>query len=139
MKKITDKDKKAWQNFINSKERVLDKDKDRELNNKNLYIIEKSIDLHGYNLNDANLKIEKFILSCFDKKVTKINVITKKGNRSKNNKDPYQSKDLSILKYSVPNYIKENKNLMTKILKIDFGAVENPSQGSFNIFLKKND
>ena len=137
MKKISDKDKKAWQNFVNSREKVLDKD--LELNRKDHYKIEKSIDLHGYNLNDANLKIERFILSCFDKKVTKINVITGRGNRSINNKDPYQSQDLSILKYSVPNFIKENKYLMEKILKIDFDAVKNPSQGSFNIFLKKND
>ncbi len=137
MKKISDKDKKAWQNFVNSREKVLDKD--LELNRKDHYKIEKSIDLHGYNLNDANLKIERFILSCFDKKVTKINVITGRGNRSINNKDPYQSQDLSILKYSVPNFIKENKYLMEKILKIDFEAVKNPSQGSFNIFLKKND
>ena len=137
MKKISDKDKKAWQNFVNSREKVLDKD--LELNRKDHYKIEKSIDLHGYNLNDANLEIERFILSCFDKKVTKINVITGRGNRSINNKDPYQSQDLSILKYSVPNFIKENKYLMEKILKIDFEAVKNPSQGSFNIFLKKND
>ena len=137
MKKISDKDKKAWQNFVNSREKVLDKD--LELNRKDHYKIEKSIDLHGYNLNDANLKIERFILSCFDKKVTKINVITGRGNRSINNKDPYQSQDLSILKYSVPKFIKENKYLMEKILKIDFEAVKNPSQGSFNIFLKKND
>ena len=73
---------------------------------------------------------------CFEKSVIKINVITGKGSRSKNLDDPYQSKDLSILKYSVPNYIQENKNLMKKILKIDLDAVESPSKGYFDIILK---
>ena len=77
---------------------------------KSLYI-KKTIDLHGYTLKDANVKIEKFILLCFEKGVTKINIITGKGSRSNNLNDPYQSKDLSILKYSIPNFIEENKNL----------------------------
>ena len=76
-------------------------------------------------------------MSCFEKGVIKINIITRKGSRSKNLNDPYQSKDLSILKYSVPNYIKENKNLINKILKLDFDSVENPSKGNFDIILKK--
>ena len=93
--------------------------------------------MHGYTLKDANIKIEKFILSCFEKGVTKINIITGKGSRSKNLNDPYQSKDLSILKYSIPNYIEENKNLMNKILRIDYDSVKNSSKGSFDIILKK--
>ena len=78
-----------------------------------------------------------FISFCFEKGVTKIEIITGKGSRSKNLDDPYQSKDLSILKYSVPNYIQKNKNLMNKIIKIDFDAVENTSKGNFDIVLKK--
>ena len=73
----------------------------------------------------------------FEKGVTRISIITGKGSRSKNKEDPYQSKDLSILKYSVPNYLKENKDLMNKILKIDFNSVESPSKGKFYIILKK--
>ena len=84
-----------------------------------------------------NSPIEKFIHSCFEDHITKINVITGKGSRSKNFEDPYQSKDLSLLKHSVPNYIKQNENLMNKILKIDYESVENPSKGNFNIILKK--
>ena len=76
-------------------------------------------------------------MSCFEKGVIKINIITGKGSRSKNLNDPYQSKDLSILKYSVPNYIKENSNLMNKILKLDFDSVKSPSKGNFDIILKK--
>ena len=98
--------------------------------------LEKSIDLHGYTLDNANEKIYKFILDCFEKKVTKINIITGKGLRSKNTNDPYQSKDLSILKYSIQNFIKNNNELMDKILKIDESAVQSPSKGSFDIVLK---
>ena len=134
-KKITDKDKRDWEEFVNSKEKV--QDKDQQNIKKNFFNDEKEIDLHGYTLANANIEIEKFILECFDKGITKINIITGKGSRSKNKEDPYQSKDLSILKYSVPNFIKENQNLMSKILKIDLEAVESPTRGNFNIFLKK--
>ena len=107
MKKISDRDNKAWQKFINSKEKLPNKDKiDSERNFSN---IQKTIDLHGFTLENANKEIEKFISLCFEKGFTKINIITGKGSRSKNKYDPYQSKDLSILKYSVPNYINENR------------------------------
>ena len=134
-KKISDKDIKDWDNFVNSKEKLFNKD--HQLNRKISTYKEETIDLHGYSLEDANIKIESFILSCFEKGVTKINIITGKGSRSKNLNDPYQSKDLSILKYSVPNYIKENSNLMNKILKLDFDSVKTPSKGNFDIILKK--
>ena len=135
-RKITDKDKRAWEEFINSKVKV--QDKDQQNIKKNFLIVEKEIDLHGYTLENANIEIERFILECFDKGITKINIITGKGSRSKNKNDPYQSKDLSILKFSVPNYIKENKGLMQKILRIDLTAVNDPSKGSFDVYLKKN-
>ena len=134
-KKISDKDIKDWDNFINSKEKLFNKD--QKLSKKISTFKEETIDLHGYTLEDANTKIESFILSCFEKGVIKINIITGKGSRSKNLNDPYQSKDLSILKYSVPNYIKENKNLINKILKLDFDSVKSPSKGNFDIILKK--
>ena len=134
-KNISDKDKKAWEEFVNSKDKILNKDK--EVLNENFYNEERAIDLHGYTLEDANIEIEKFILFCYEKKIKKINIITGKGKRSKNINDPYQSKDLSILKFSVPNYIKNNPNLMSKILKIDFDAVESLSKGSFALILKK--
>ena len=134
-KKLSNKDKKDWEKFVNSKEAI--QDKDLQSTKKDFSYIEKIIDLHGYSLEEANIKIEKFILSSFEKGVRKINIITGKGSRSNNLDDPYQSKDLSILKYSVPNYIKENKNLMNKILKIDFESVEMSSKGNFDIILKK--
>ena len=131
--KLSDKDKKDWQNFLDSSEKL--QSKDIELVNDRI-ILERSIDLHGYNLEEANKKISEFIEKCFLDKVKKVNVITGKGMRSKNLDDPYQSKDLGILKYSVPEYIKNNPELMNKIIKIDFDSVNSPSKGNFDIFLK---
>ena len=131
--KLSNKDKKDWQNFLDSSEKLQSKDED-QLNNE--VISEKSIDLHGYTLEEANKQISKFIENCYVNKVKKVNVITGKGMRSKNMEDPYQSKDLSILKYSIPEYIKNNSELMNKIIKIDFEAVNSPSKGNFDIYLK---
>ena len=104
--KLSDKDKKDWQNFLNSSEKLQSKDIDQSKKNN----FERSIDLHGYTLEEANKQISEFIENCYLNKVKKVNVITGKGMRSKNLEDPYQSKDLSILKYSVPEYIKNNLN-----------------------------
>ena len=131
--KLSDKDKKDWQNFLDSSEKLQNKDLD-QINNE--IILERSIDLHGYTLEEANKKISEFLENCYLNKVKKINVITGKGMRSKNLEDPYQSKDLRILKYSVPEYIKNNNELMNKIIKIDFESVNSPSKGNFDIFLK---
>ena len=131
--KLSDKDKKDWQKFLDSSEKLQNKDMD-QLNNQ--IISERTIDLHGYTLEDANKKISEFIENCYANKVKKINVITGKGMRSKNLHDPYQSKDLSILKHSVPEYIKNSPELMSKIINIDFDSVNSSSKGNFDIFLK---
>ncbi len=135
--KLSDKDKIDWENFLNnpSKIEVKDVDEIKKFNSN----IEKSIDLHGYTLDDANKKIYSFIKDCFEKKVNIINIITGKGLRSKNTNDPYQSKDLSILKYSIPNFIKNNDELMEIILKIDEDAIDSPLKGNFKIELKRNE
>ena len=131
--KLSDKDKKDWQNFLNSSERIQSKDLEQP---NDQIISERSIDLHGFTLDEANEEISKFIENCYLNKVKKINVITGKGTRSKNINDPYQSSKLSILKYSVPEYIKNNSELMKKVIKIDFESVDSPSKGNFNILLK---
>ena len=134
-KKLSEKDKKDWQKFLNSSEKLDNKDKD--ISSKNKRIEEKIIDLHGFTLEEANKKISDFIVDCYENNVIKINIITGKGLRSKNLDDPYQSQNLSILKHSVPNFIKNDPNLMSKIIKIDFESVNSPSKGNFDIFLKK--
>ena len=134
--KLSDKDKKDWEKFVKGYEKI--ENKDKAYLNDNKQFLEKTIDLHGYTLVEANKKIFEYIENCYSNNIDKINIITGKGLRSKNIDDPYQSNDLSILKYSVPNYIKNNSELMNKILKIDFDSVNSPSKGNFDIFLKKN-
>ena len=131
--KISDKDRKDWQKFLDSSDKLYNKDV-HQANNR--IISERSIDLHGYTLEEANKKISEFIENCYVNKIKKINVITGKGMRSKNLDDPYQSKDLSILKPSVPEYIKNSPELMSKIINIDFDSVNSSSKGNFDIFLK---
>ena len=134
-RKISNKDKKDWQNFISSKEKLSNKDLylgDNKIKKKTI----KTIDLHGFSLENANNFIEKFIIECSKKNINKIIVITGKGLRSKSIENPYISKDLSILKHSVPDYIKSKSNLMKMIIKIEEAKIEDGGQGAFYIFLK---
>tara|TARA_Y100000590_G_C14846897_1_gene686120 strand:+ start:55 stop:471 length:417 start_codon:yes stop_codon:yes gene_type:complete len=132
--KLTKKDKKDWIKFVNRKDKLFDKE--AKINNAVNYL-EKTIDLHGYGLESANMLIEKYINKCFVEKVDKITVITGKGNRSNNKNDPYKSEKLSILKYSVPEFIKSNLNLMKIIKRVNSNDVEDNAKGSFEIYLKK--
>ena len=134
-KKLSKKDKKDWNNFINSKEKIQNKDLSiLKKKDENLFRV---IDLHGFSLEEANKTINDFIMKCYLDGISKINIITGKGSRSKNKDDPYQSVELGILKYSIPDYIKNNINLMKKIKEIDYNSIDNLNVGSFNIFLKK--
>ena len=136
IKKISEKDKKDWENFINKNEKVVDKDNFLKKNLNNADHME--IDLHGYSLDEANKKIFEFINECYEKNIKSINIITGKGLRSKNVEDPYSSADLGMLKNSVPNFIKNNSELMSKIKHINFDDVVSKNKGNFNIYLKKN-
>ncbi len=132
--KSPDKDKQDWENFLNTKEKIPNKD---FFHKKNIrYEKIKKIDLHGYTIEEANKDIEQFIQKCFDEDVTKIIVITGKGLRSKNNENPYLSKDLSILKYSVPEFIENNKSLTQFIIEITDAKIEDGGSGAFYIYLK---
>ena len=165
IKKITDKDKEDWENFLNNKKKNLNKnpvkkkdikdpDKDKQdwenflhnkekipnkdfIHKKNIrYEKIKKIDLHGYTIEEANKAIEQFIQKCFEESVTKIIVITGKGLRSKNVENPYLSKDLSILKYSVPEFIENNKSLAQFIIETTDAKIEDGGSGAFYIYLK---
>ena len=135
-RKISDNDKKDWQNFISNKEKLSNKDLYLS-NNKIEKKIIKTIDLHGFSLENANNVIEEFIIQCFKKNVNKIIVITGKGLRSKSISNPYVSKDLSILKHTVPDFIKSKPNLIKIIKKIEEAKIEDGGGGAFYIFLKK--
>ena len=133
-KKISDKDKEDWENFLNNREKIPNKDFFYKKKRRQEKI--KKIDLHGYSIEEANKSIEKFILKSYDESVTKIIVITGKGLRSKNVENPYLSKDLSILKYSVPEFIESNNFLIKMIIEITDAKIEDGGSGAFYIFLK---
>ena len=133
-KKITDKDKKDWEDFLAKKEKLPNKDFNK-INKRTSRTV--SIDLHGYSLDEANLKIENFIIESFNEGVSKLIVVTGKGLHSQNDKDPYVSKKLGILKYSVPEFIKNNNDLTNKILEIKDAEIEDGGAGALYIYLKK--
>ena len=132
---ISEKDKKDWESFTSSDEKL--PNKDLRLSKENFFKV-KSIDLHGYTLEEANKIIEEFIYQSFSEKINKLIVVTGKGLHSQNEKDPYVSKNLSILKYSVPEFIESNKSLMNIINEIKDASIEDGGSGAFYIFLKKN-
>ncbi len=134
-KKISKKDILDWQKFISGNDKV--ENKDDIISKKEHNISQRTIDLHGHSLDQANQTVFKFIQDCYEKKVLLLNIITGKGSRSKNKNDPYKSKNFSILKYSIPDYIENNKELMKLIKKINHDQVNNISAGSFEIELKK--
>ena len=132
-KKLSDKDRKDWENFISNDEKL--KDKDIELNNIK-EIKSKTLDLHGNTLENANQLVKNFILNSYSQGIKELTIITGKGLRSKNIEDPYKSKDLSILKYSIPEFIKSDKEIMSKIFKINSIDIDSLNKGSFKIILK---
>ena len=134
IKKISDKDKEDWENFLKNKEKIPNKDFNVKKNIRHEKI--KKIDLHGFTIEEANTVIDQFIKKCFDESVTKIIVITGKGLRSKNIENPYLSKDLSILKYSVPEFIESNISLTKMIIEITDAKIEDGGGGAFYIYLK---
>ena len=131
---ISNKDKKDWDNFLLNKEKLFDKDKKFKTK---IVLKTKSIDLHGFTLDQANNFIEEFIMKSHEENINKLIVVTGKGLHSQNEKDPYVSKDLSILKYSVPEFILNNKKLMKIINDIQDAKTEDGGEGAFYIFLKK--
>ena len=132
---ISDKDKKDWYKFINSNEKLPNKDfKYQKKENPKV----RSIDLHGHTLDEANKTIEDFINKAYLDNINKLIVVTGKGIHSDNEKDPYVSKEFGILKYSVPEFISKNSSLMNLINEISDAEIEDGGSGAFYIFLKKN-
>jgi DNA-nicking Smr family endonuclease len=132
---ISEKDKEDWENFLSNNERLPNKDSKTD---KKITFKTRSIDLHGYTLEDANKYIESFIIKSYKENINKLIVVTGKGIHSQNEKDPYVSKNLSILKYSVPEFILNNNNLMKIIYEMKDAKIEDGGAGAFYIFLKKN-
>ena len=131
---ISDKDKKDWKNFLEKNEKLPNKDLEKK---ENKFHITKSLDLHGYTLDEANKKVESFLIDCFNQKVNKVIIVTGKGLHSQNDRDPFISKKFGILKNSVPDFIKSNPSLMTKIKSIANAEIADGGGGAFYVFLKK--
>jgi len=132
--KISNKDKKDWENFLSNKDHLPDKD---NIQNNKKVKKKKSLDLHGYSLDNANKVLEDFIKKSYEEKIFKLIIVTGKGLHSDNKKNPYVSKDLSILKYSIPEFVKNNSELMKIISDIKEASIEDGGSGAFYIYLKK--
>jgi len=132
--KISDKDKRDWEKFVSSKEKLINKD--IKFEKKKRFKV-KHLDLHGYSLVDANKKITDYINYSYNNEIFKLVVVTGKGLHSNVEKNPYVSKDLSILKYSIPEYINTKNELLDKILEIKDAKIEDGGSGAFYIFIKK--
>ena len=132
--KISDKDKKDWENFLSDKSTIPNKDLD--ISKENI-VKTKTFDFHGFSLDEANETVERIVRESYENSIRKLIVITGKGLHSENEKDPYKSKKLGILKYSMPEYIKSNKELMKFINEIKDADIEDGGSGAFYIFLKK--
>ena len=133
--KISNKDKKDWEEFLTNDETLPDKDSD--FSKKKLIKI-RTCDLHGYSLDEANITVRELINDSFENGVNKLIIVTGKGLHSENDKDPYTSKEFGILKYSVPEFIKNNLELMKKINDIKGANIQDGGSGAFYIYLKKN-
>ena len=132
--KISDKDKKDWENFLSKKEKLVSKDQQNKIKNYNKI---RTIDLHGQSLDEANNKIKDFILKSFDEGTEKLKIITGKGIHSQNEKNPFVSKKMGILKYSVPDFLNKDIELMNIIKSLSPATIEDGGEGAFYIYLRK--
>ncbi len=134
---VSNKDKRDWHDFTKNPGALYDKD-NNFLKQSKKENFTKKIDLHGSSLSEANTIVENFINDCFELGYKKLIIITGKGLRSKNFNNPYRSEKMSVLKHSVPEYIKNNLSLFSKINRISKASLEDGGDGAFYIFLKNN-
>ena len=134
---VTSKDRQDWDVFTKNMGDV--KVKEPDLINKNIEINKvPRLDLHGFSLIEANKMVKNFVVQSFNSGYKKLLVVTGKGLRSKSHNNPYLSKKLSVLKYSRPEYVKNDKNLNQKISRILYADLEDGGEGAIYIFLRKN-
>ena len=132
----TNKDRQDWIAFTNQKEPIFDKDSDLSKNDHKLDKIRK-LDLHGHTLGKANKAVKEFVNRSFEYGCKKLLIVTGKGSRSKVRENPYVSEQMSVLKYSIPEFIKNDEDLSRKISRITKADLKNGGDGAFYIFLKK--
>ena len=132
---VSDKDKKDWIEFTKKKQLLFNKDNKLEkISIQNLKI--QKLDLHGFSIDNANKIVKKFINTSYEKGLKQLLVITGKGIRSKVKNNPYVSEEMNVLKNTVPEFIKNDRDLLKKIKKIETPPVKYGGEGAFYIFLK---
>ena len=124
----------TWENYIKNPSDIYDKDKDLSTNNTNKSRFK--FDLHGYSLDDANKKVREIILQCISKKYRELLLITGKGIHSTNEKDAFISKDLGKIKFSVPEFIKNDQELNSFIISINEAEKKDGGDGAILIKLR---
>ena len=132
----SEKDKRDWFAFTNQKQPIFDKVSDLSKIDYKLGEIRK-LDLHGYTLVKANKAVKEFVNKSVEYGCKKLLIVTGKGSRSKVRENPYVSEQMSVLKYSIPEFIKNDEDLSRKISRITKADLKNGGDGAFYIFLKK--
>ncbi len=133
-KNISQKDINTWENYIKNPNDITDKEK--ALNDNKSRYTRFKFDLHGFTLLEANKKVKEIILSCVKNNYKEILLITGKGIHSNTEKNIYVSKDLSKLKYSVPDYINSNLDLSKYIVSVSNADKVDGGEGAIIIKLK---
>ena len=134
---VTPKDKKDWDVFTKQMGDIRPKESDLLKENVEINTVKK-LDLHGSSLIEANKIVKRFIIESFNNGYKKLLVVTGKGLRSKSYNNPYVSEKLNVLRYSVPEFIKNDKDLKNKINGILKANVKDGGEGAIYIFLKNN-
>ena len=130
-------DKRDWVEFTKQLKNISPKEADSSQKNIETNKIRK-LDLHGHSLIESNKIVKEFIIQSYEDGYKKLLIVTGKGLRSKSHNNPYVSEELSVLKYSVPEFIKNEVSLNSKVNRISKGEAKNGGEGAFYIFLKKN-
>ena len=131
-KNISSKDLNTWFKFVKNLPNIEDKEKGQKVLSTPT---KKTLDLHGFSLNDANKAVHETLEDCFYKGIRALKIITGKGSRSKSFNDPYKAQDFSILKNSVPEYI-QNSDLKKYVVRITEADPSDGGQGAIYVFLK---
>ena len=129
------KDKKDWMDFIRHIGNISPKAEDLSKGNAEINKVPK-LDLHGFSLSESNKMVKKFVIESFHRGYKKLLLVTGKGLRSKSYNNPYVSEKLNVLRYSVPEFIKNEKDLNDKIKRIEKPSLKDGGEGAIYIYLK---
>jgi|TARA_B110001452_G_C15161957_1_gene404145 DNA-nicking Smr family endonuclease len=131
---ISDLDKELWAEYLKNPKDIFDKEfEGNKLTNRPERY---RYDLHGFTLSEANEKVRELINFCQQKGFKEILLITGKGLHSNVDQNAYASKELSKLRFAVPEHIKSQKELSDKVINIDKADIKDGGEGALIIKLK---